>query len=132
MKPTILAKNLWDHAIGVQKKMGDKPNYRDGAVYSYYGILTMFAAAQAAYYGKDQEWFDEVMALLNRYPFEFEFHISPKKMKKCKLKLVPVDSDNAISSKIEPLVIPSITMNGVNVRANRLMHLPKPLSPEDN
>ena len=26
----------------------------------------------------------------------------------------------------------SITMNGVNVRANRLMHLPKPLSPEDN
>lgn len=48
----------------------------------------------------------------NRYPFEFEFHISPKKMKKCKLKLVPVDSDNAISSKIEPLVIPSITMNG--------------------
>ena len=48
----------------------------------------------------------------NRYPFEFEFHISPKKMKKCKLKLVPVDSDNATSSKIEPLVIPSITMNG--------------------
>ena len=48
----------------------------------------------------------------NRYPFEFEFHISPKKMKKCKLKLVPVDSGNAISSKIEPLVIPSITMNG--------------------
>ena len=26
----------------------------------------------------------------------------------------------------------SITMNGVNVRANRLMHLPKPLTPEDD
>ena len=48
----------------------------------------------------------------NRYPFQFELHISPKKLKKCKVKLTPVTADEALASKVTPVTIPSVAIKG--------------------
>ena len=49
----------------------------------------------------------------NRYPFQFELHISPKKLKKCKVKLAPIATEEkALTSKVTPITIPTFTING--------------------
>ena len=72
MKTISLAKKLWDYAYSKQRQPGHKPSYAASTLYSYYGILTMYAAAQAAYATKDEEWMSQVVAMQERYPFDFE------------------------------------------------------------
>lgn len=48
----------------------------------------------------------------NRYPFKFELHISPKKLKKCKVTLSPVADKGAKASSAAPVIIPSISIDG--------------------
>ena len=48
----------------------------------------------------------------SRYPFQFELHISPKKLKKCKVKLTPVVADEALKSSVSPITIPRVAIKG--------------------
>ena len=48
----------------------------------------------------------------SRYPFQFELHISPKKLKKCKVKLTPVVADEALKSMVSPITIPRVAIKG--------------------
>ena len=72
MKTITLAKKVWDYAYHMQEEQGENVTYRGSALYHYYGILSMFAAAQAAYHSNDEEWMKQVTDLLEKYPFEFE------------------------------------------------------------
>jgi len=72
MKPIILAKKVWDHAVEVSEKIGTAANYYTTPLFNYPGILTMFAGAQAAVFADDKEWTEEVNRYLAKYPFEFE------------------------------------------------------------
>ncbi len=72
MKPSIIAKKIWDRAVSVQNEIGAASTYGAAPLYSYPGILTMWAAAQAAVNSKDEEWIKEVNSYLSKYPFEFE------------------------------------------------------------
>ena len=70
MKPIILAKKVWDHAVDISTRI--KATYYTTPLFDYPGILTMFAGAQAALVAKDEEWINEVNSYLKKYPFEFE------------------------------------------------------------
>ena len=72
MKPMIMAKKIWDHAVEVSEKIGAAANYYTTPLFNYPGILTMWAGAQAALIADDKEWLDEVNSYLKKYPFEFE------------------------------------------------------------
>lgn len=71
MRTMTLAKRVWEHACEVHEKAGDKACY-ESVLHHYYGLLTLYAAAQAADYSNDKEWMDKVVSMLGRYPFEFE------------------------------------------------------------
>lgn len=72
MKPMIIAKKIWDRAVEVQNSIGAASTYGAAPLYSYPGILTMFAAGQAAVYSDDEAWIKQVNSYLEKYPFEFE------------------------------------------------------------
>ena len=72
MKPTILAKKIWDHAVDITKQNGAAASYYTTPLFNYAGILTMYACAQAAVVTNDQEWIEAVNSYLAKYPFEFE------------------------------------------------------------
>ncbi len=73
MKPMIIAKRIWDHAVEVHNKVGlGAAYYGTAPLYSYPGILTMWAASQAAIYSGDEGWLDQVKSYLAKYPFKFE------------------------------------------------------------
>ena len=72
MKPITIAKNVWKHANELQDKIDNGIVKRESVMYHYFGILSMYGAVQAAHYSKDQEWLDEVNAMLDKYPYEFE------------------------------------------------------------
>lgn len=72
MRPMIMAKKVWEHAVEVSTKMGAAATYSTTPLFNYPGILTMFAGAQAAVVAGDKEWIDEVNSYLAKYPFEFE------------------------------------------------------------
>ena len=56
MKPTIMAKKVWDHGVDLTKQAGASASYTSTPLFHYSGILTMFAAAQAAVYTDNKEW----------------------------------------------------------------------------
>ncbi|MEE1042902.1 MAG: glycoside hydrolase family 88 protein [Clostridia bacterium] len=68
--PLEIAKGMWNHALGEDRKRGVY-TYRDSKIYNYYGILAMFAAGQFADFVKDEEWLEEIKGMLKRYPEEF-------------------------------------------------------------
>ncbi len=72
MKPMIMAKRVWDHAVEVSEKIGAAATYATTPLFNYPGILTMWTAAQAAVVADDKEWIKEVNSYLEKYPFEFE------------------------------------------------------------
>ncbi len=72
MKPSIIAKKLWDKCVEIQNGIGANSTYGAAPLFSYPGILTMYAAAQAAVHSGDEEWIDGVNSYLKKYPFEFE------------------------------------------------------------
>ena len=72
MKPTILAKKIWDHAVDITKQNGAAASYYTTPLFNYAGILTMYACAQAAVVTNDQEWIEAVNSYLAKYPFEYE------------------------------------------------------------
>ncbi len=72
MKPITIAKNIWKHAVEVQNKIDSGVMSRESVLYHYFGILTMYACEQAAHYSNDQEWLNEIVDMLDKYPYEFE------------------------------------------------------------
>lgn len=72
MKPMIIAKGLWDKCVEIQNNLGAVTSYGQVPLRNYPGILTMFAAAQAAVAAGDDAWIDEVNAYLNIYPDQFD------------------------------------------------------------
>lgn len=73
MKTSIIAKRLWEKCVEIQNSLGTNVSYYgDAPLYSYPGILTIYAAAQAAVHLNDEEWIDDVNSYLKKYPFEFE------------------------------------------------------------
>ncbi len=72
MKPGIIARKLWDKCVELQKEIGIASTYGKAPLYSYPGILTMFAAVQAARVTGDEHMLDEVNSYLELYPFRFE------------------------------------------------------------
>jgi len=72
MKPIIIAKRLWEKCKEIQASLGTNISYGPAPLYSYPGILTLFAAAQGAVESKDEEWIRDVNSYLEKYPFEFE------------------------------------------------------------
>ncbi len=72
MKTILLAEKLWEHAAEMQKKQGKNVTYNGSALHHYYGLLTMYASAQGAYYSKNEKWMQQVTDELEKYPFEFE------------------------------------------------------------
>lgn len=72
MKPSIIAKKIWDKCMNIQNSIGAHMFYDAAPLYSYPGILTMFAGAQAAMVTGDEEMLREVNSYLELYPFRFE------------------------------------------------------------
>lgn len=72
MKPMIIAKKIWNHAVDIQNNIGAASTYGHAPLYSYPGLLTLWAAAQAAHYSGDHEWIEQICSYLKKYPFEFE------------------------------------------------------------
>ncbi len=72
MKPSIIAKRLWEKCVEIQDGLGTNTSYGTAPLYSYPGILTMFAGAQAAKVSGDEEMLKEVNSYLDLYPFYFE------------------------------------------------------------
>ena len=72
MKPGIIAKRLWEKCVEIQKGLGTATSYGTAPLYSYPGILTMYAGAQAAKVTGDEEMLEEVNSYLELYPFKFE------------------------------------------------------------
>ena len=72
MKPIILAKKIWNYAVELHQSIGTATSYGVAPLFSYPGILTMFAGVQAAKVSGDDEWLEEVNKYLEKYPFEFE------------------------------------------------------------
>lgn len=72
MKPMIIAKKLWDKCVEIQNEIGVNASYGAAPLYSYPGILTMFAGAQAAKVAGDEKMLEEVNSYLELYPFQFE------------------------------------------------------------
>lgn len=72
MKPIVLAKKVWDHAVKIHESLGTGTSYGAAPIYSYPGVLILFAAGQAAEVTGDKEWMEQVKSYLNKYPFEFE------------------------------------------------------------
>jgi len=72
MKPIIMAKNVWKHAVEVSNKATIKPTQASTPLTHYPGMLTMFAGSQAAVFADDKEWIEEVSSYLAKYPYDFE------------------------------------------------------------
>lgn len=72
MKPMIIAKKLWDKCVEIQNGLGTNTSYGAAPLYSYPGILTMFAGVQAAKVAGDDKMLEEVNSYLELYPFQFE------------------------------------------------------------
>ena len=72
MRPLIIARHLWDKCVEIQDSLGTNTSYGAAPLYSYPGILTMFAGVQAAKVADDEFWLDEVNDYLELYPFQFE------------------------------------------------------------
>ena len=91
MKPIDVAKKLWEKCVEIQDSLGTNISYGPAPLYSYPGILTMFAAVQAAVCKEDEEWINDVNSYLEKYPFKFEFKsgiltIEGKEIQKIKTK----------------------------------------------
>ena len=63
MKPMEIAKNVWKHAFVVQERIdrGELPQY--SVLFHYFGMLTMYASDQAAYYSGDNQWLMQVKGM---------------------------------------------------------------------
>jgi len=72
MKPSILAKRVWQHAVDVTNESLAGKRLGRGPLSDYPGVLSLFAAAQAAVAFDDKEWIEEVRKRLARFPYEFE------------------------------------------------------------
>ena len=72
MKPIIIAERLWDKCVEIQDSLGTNTSYGAAPLYSYPGVLTMFAGVQAAMAAGDEAWLDEVNDYLSLYPYQFE------------------------------------------------------------
>lgn len=66
-----MAKKVWEYAYNKDEN-SKTASYGSSALYHYFGILTMWAAAQAAECSKDEEWMNDIVSMLEKYPFEFE------------------------------------------------------------
>ncbi len=72
MKTISLAKKVWGHAYNLTEGIRGSGDYRASPLRNYYGILSMYAAAQSAYVSKDEEWMNQILEMQDRYPFDFE------------------------------------------------------------
>ena len=72
MKPSIIAKNVWNHAIELQDKIDKGLVAKQSVMYHYFGLLSMYAAAQIAIETNDEEWLDTIIEMQKMYPYEFE------------------------------------------------------------
>lgn len=71
METLKIAKNIWNHALDANKK-GNNEGYISQGIHHYYGLLSMYSAAQTAYYSKDSEWMNTTLSMFDRYPFDFD------------------------------------------------------------
>jgi len=71
MKPTELAKKIWQYGASLAKTKEGDPHYSSTPLRHYPGILTMFAGIQAATAAKDEEWIENVKTYLAKYPHHF-------------------------------------------------------------
>lgn len=71
MKTITLAKKIWNYAYEKQHNLGVN-DYQKATLCHYFGILTMWAAANAADYTKDEEWMKQITDMYERYPYDFE------------------------------------------------------------
>lgn len=65
-------KKLWEKCVEIQNEIGVSASYGHAPLYSYPGILTMYAGAQAAKALDDDKLLEEVNSYLELYPFRFE------------------------------------------------------------
>jgi len=72
MKPSIMAKKVWNHAVERTYEIKVKGQYGSAPLSDYPGVLTLFASAQAAVAFGDEEWIEEIRKRLARFPYEFE------------------------------------------------------------
>ena len=72
MKPTELAKKLWNCAENLAHTNVGLPSNVSTPLRHYPGILTMFAGIQAAAAANDDEWLANVKTYLAKYPHHFD------------------------------------------------------------
>lgn len=72
MRPRIIAKNVWNHAMYLQDQIDKGIVKRQSVMYNYFGLLTMYGAEQIAVQTKDDEWLSTIIENQNMYPYEFE------------------------------------------------------------
>lgn len=75
MRTIDIAKNVWKHAFVVQDRIDKGELPQRSVLYHYFGILSLYAAGQAAYYSKDEEWLMQAKEMIAEYPGNFD---SPK------------------------------------------------------
>lgn len=99
MKPIEIAKNVWEHAFVVQERIdrGELPQY--SVLFHYFGMLTLYASAQAANCVEDKEWLKKIKEMLDEYPKNFD---TPK------LKFIP----NFVNYRMGGLAKAWMCMNG--------------------